>query len=184
MTPPLEERLRRVSNDGREGADAPPERVYAFYSDGTRAPATYMEVAEESGGPVTPVVVHNLRYYEQAMREWESTFVEVLVLNELHELAHWAMTDEERARLDARSQRTGLPDGYWLNPELFRIIDWLGAERGYPQVVERDPPLWRRIGASVRAWVARLVGAGDGGTESDPSVASGEAGEGDPSRQD
>lgn len=120
----------------REGAPTP-VHVYALFSDYPPAPALYGEFEVVVDGTATDVdvIVHNLRYYELGMDEWDVGLVELLVLNELHELTHWAMTDDERAFFDERSKRTYRPDGDWLNPTLLEVIDWLPGE--YPRVVDR-----------------------------------------------
>ncbi|MFB6296512.1 MAG: hypothetical protein ABEH66_06710 [Halobacteriales archaeon] len=67
------------------------------------------------------------------MRRWNPDVIEALVLDELNELAHWAMTDEERAGspfLDRRSVEGGVPDGRRLTPPLLDVIDWVGGIPG------------------------------------------------------
>ena len=150
----------RVETRGEE--TVLPERVYGFYHDRIPAPALYVE-AEETPADVTPIIVHNFRYYEDAMRRWNTGVVEVLVLNELHELTHWAMTEDERAALQRRSVERGVPDGRIINPVLFRLIDWLGGE--YTEVHDPGPPRWRRVLDGAVRYLRGLFG--DGGRNVD-----------------
>lgn len=125
--------------------DDPPRRVYALEPERVPAPAVYAELASAEAEAAIPVIVHNLRYYEFAMDRWNVGFIELLVLNELHELTHWAMTGDERRELDEQSYPR--PDGEWLNPALLEIIEWLPRE--HPDVIDAEPSFWRRLGASV-----------------------------------
>ncbi len=153
-----------VDGDGRR-----PQRVHALFEDYPPAPALYAEfdvddarelTGEEPDAEEVAVIVHNFRYYPLGMERWDVGVVELLVLNELHELTHWAMTGGERAYFDDRSRRHHRGDGYWLNPPLLEIIDWLPRE--HPDVVEDEPPvtalgrLRRRIGGWLRRQRARL----------------------------
>lgn len=125
-----------------------PFRAYASYEDSVPSPASYVEL--EVDGRDVPVVVHNFRYYPQGMERWDVDVVGLLVLNELHELTHWAMTDEERARFDRKARIAGRADGYWLNPSLFGVIDWL-SDRNARSVgrPERSPSILAR----ARSWL-------------------------------
>jgi hypothetical protein len=127
---------------------ASPFRAYASYEDAVPSPASYVEL--EVDGRAVPLIVHNFRYYPEGMERWDVDVVDLLVLNELHELTHWAMTDEERARLDRKARMAGRADGYWLNPNLFGIMDWLsdreGRSIGRP---DRPPSLLSR----ARSWL-------------------------------
>jgi len=121
-----------------------PHRAYASFSDRRTSPALYAEF-DVDGTPLG-VVVHNFDDYGRAMGRWNLAPVELLVLNELHELTHWAMTDAERERWDARARRTGRPDGHWFNRRLLDVLDWLdGRERG-----RRRPSLLGRVVRWVR----------------------------------
>ena len=133
----------------REGAPTP-VHVYALFSDYPPAPALYGEFEVVVDGTATDVdvIVHNLRYYELGMEEWDVGLVELLVLNELHELTHWAMTPNERTALDTRSQRYHRADGYWLNPVILDIIDWLPGESESVVDIDDRTPLTR-----LRAWI-------------------------------
>jgi hypothetical protein len=104
-----------------------PFRLYAAFQDRTPSPALYVEL--EVDGEVVPVVVHNFGDYAQALDRWNLDPVDLLVLNELHELTHWAMTDDERARWDARSRMTGRPDGHWLNTALLDVLEHVDGRR-------------------------------------------------------
>lgn len=132
-----------------------PRRVYAFYRDRVPAPALYVEVVADDRH--VPIIAHNLRYYERAMRRWRLGFVETLVLNELHELTHWAMTDEERAELDARSRERGLPDGYWLNGPLRLVVGWV--DESDTEVLDSGLDGLRRLRRRL-AWSLRRVTPG------------------------
>lgn len=126
-----------------------PHRAYALFEDAVPSPALYLEVLPEGSASPVPIIVHNLAYYEMAMRRWDADVVDLLVLNELHELTHWAMTDRERERWDRRSERSGRPDGHWMNPPLFEVIDHVGREgREQVGVVERSSLLER-----ARRWL-------------------------------
>jgi hypothetical protein len=106
-----------------------PYRAYVLVPDRPPSPAMYLEF--EEGEAVRPVVVHNFAHFPTALGRWDLDPADLLALDELHELTHWAMTDEERARWDARSRRTGQPDGRWLNPVLLDVLEHLdGRERG------------------------------------------------------
>lgn len=126
---------------------------------GTESPrASDGENADGIGGPdaeEVAVIVHNFRYYPLGMERWEVGVVELLILNELHELTHWAMTGGEREYFDDRSRRHHRGDGYWLNPPLLEIIDWLPRE--HPDVLEGDPPVsWLgRLRWGVGRWLRR-----------------------------
>ncbi|MFB6219646.1 MAG: hypothetical protein ABEH77_10825 [Halobacteriaceae archaeon] len=105
-----------------------PHRLYAAFRDNPPSPALYVEF--EVDGELLEVVVHNFADYERAMGRWNLDPVDLLVLNELHELTHWAMTDAERERWDALARRTGRPDGYWFNRVLLDLLEHLdGRER-------------------------------------------------------
>lgn len=139
-----------------------PARAYAFFEDGVPSPAVYVEVSPGSradtdagagtgagaGGPV-PVVIHNFRYYRRAMRQWDADAVDLLVLNELHELTHWAMTDDERERWGRRAANAGRPDGHWMNPPLFDVIDHV-SRSDRPPIGEEPPSLLDRIAGWLR----------------------------------
>ena len=132
--------------------DAGPHRVYTLASDRPPAPALYAEFDVDDRDEPVAVILHNLRYYEMAMDVWDLDLVELIALNELHELTHWAMTDEERERYDVRSRRLGRPDGYWLNPMLLEILDWLpGKHRTVFENAPGDSPL-----AWLGWWLRRL----------------------------
>jgi hypothetical protein len=106
-----------------------PYRAYVLSPGGPPSPAMYVEL--EEGDAVRPVVVHNFAHFPTACDRWGLDPADLLVLDELHELTHWTMTDGERARWDARSRRTGQPDGRWLNPVLLDVLEHLdGRERG------------------------------------------------------
>lgn len=151
----LESAVERALEMGTETDVSLPHRIYAMFDDYPPAPALYVELEEGDGETRTtiPLIVHNVRYYELGMARWNVGVTELIVLNELHELTHWAMTDDERTELDERSRRQGRADGYWLNPALLEIIDWLPGD--YRTVLEREPTvsLWHRIRLSVRRWV-------------------------------
>jgi hypothetical protein len=129
-----------------------PARAYAFFEDGVPSPAVYLEVSADAGAGTAgsvPVVIHNFRYYGWAMRRWDADAVDLLVLNELHELTHWAMTDGERERWDRRSANSGRPDGHWMNPPLFDVIDFVSrADR--PPIGEHPPSLFERFADWLR----------------------------------
>ncbi|MCU4741459.1 hypothetical protein OB955_11300 [Halobacteria archaeon AArc-m2/3/4] len=152
----LETAVERALESGRDVS--PPYRIYTLFDDYPPAPALYVEFEVADDETTIPLIVHNIRYYELGMAQWNVGVVELIVLNELHELTHWAMTDDERTALDERSRRQGRADGYWLNPALLEIIDWLPAD--YRTVLEREPSLsvWRRIRLSVRRWWQRVRG--------------------------
>lgn len=135
--------------------DESPRRVYALYRDRVPAPAVYVEAID--GDRHVPIIAHNFRYYERAMRRWRLGFVETLVLNELHELTHWAMTDEERAELDARSRERGVPDGYWLNGPLRSVVDWV--DESDSAVLDSGTGGLRRLRRRL-AWSLRRVAPG------------------------
>ncbi|WP_276252830.1 hypothetical protein [Halomontanus rarus] len=153
----LESAVERALETDETGVSLP-YRIYTMFDDYPPAPALYVELEEGDGETATtiPVIVHNVRYYELGMTRWNVGVTELIVLNELHELTHWAMTDDERTALDERSRRRGRADGYWLNPALLEIIDWLPGD--YRTVLEREPSLsvWRRIRLSVRRWITRV----------------------------
>lgn len=160
-----------------EDDDRRPRRVHTLFEDYPPAPALYAEfdvdgtgsasVDEPEEGPVGPddtgdaldeevaVIVHNFRYYPLGMERWETGVIEQLVLNELHELTHWAMTGGERDYFDDRSRRHYRGDGYWLNPPLLEIIDWL--PRDHPDVLEEEPPISTtgRLRRRVVGWLRR-----------------------------
>jgi hypothetical protein len=122
-----------------------PHRAYVAFRDRPPSPALYVEFEFE--GELLSVVVHNFADYERAMDRWGLDPMDLLVLNELHELTHWAMTDDERARWDARSRRTGRPDGHWLNDRLLDVLESVdGRERG------RRP---RSLIERARRWLGR-----------------------------
>lgn len=137
--------VRRRLDAGEVSAERP-ARVYAMFRDQPNAPALYAVVEWE--GEDVPVIVHNFKYYERSMQRWNAGFIELLILNELHELTHWAMTDAEREYFEGKSRRANRPDGYWLNRTLFSIINWLPSEPR--SVIEPSPPLWRRVIATIR----------------------------------
>lgn len=130
-----------LAADGR----ATPHRVYAFFSERVTTPAAYVEFVD--GEAVIPVVVHNFRDYGDAMRRWGLDPAELLALNELHELTHWAMTDAERERWDDRARSAGRADGEWFNPLLVALVRAPGER---PDSLRARPSLLDR----VRAWLA------------------------------
>ncbi|MFC4989653.1 hypothetical protein [Saliphagus infecundisoli] len=151
-----------------------PRRVHALFEDYPPAPALYAEfdvdsagngaenddgvareVAPDEDGEEVAVIVHNFRYYPLGMERWGVGIVELLVLNELHELTHWAMTGGEREYFDDRSRRHHRGDGYWLNPPLLEVIDWL--PRDHPDVLEAEPPVTAlgRLRRRVVGWLSR-----------------------------
>ena len=149
MASRLESRLENLPLERRRaGVEAPPERVSDIFRDRSAAPAVYLEAVPEGSETAVPVIIHNFRYYEAAMRQWDAGLVELLVLNELHELTHWAMDEEERAFFEERSQRNYRPDGYWLNPVLLGLIGWLPGD--LPDVFEPKPGLRDRILGRLR----------------------------------
>lgn len=104
-----------------------PYRAYAVFRDRPPSPALYVEL--ERDGDLLPVVVHNFADYGVAMRRWDLDPVDLVVLNELHELTHWAMTEGERRRWETRSRWTGTPDGHWLNPVLLDALEHLDGRQ-------------------------------------------------------
>lgn len=107
-----------------------PYRVYATFQDRPPSPALYAELELE--GELVEVVVHNFGDYERAMEGWGIGVVDLLVLDELHELTHWAMTDAERRQWEGVQRRTGRPDGHWFNRLLLDVLEDLdGRERDY-----------------------------------------------------
>lgn len=137
-----------------------PARAYAFFEDGVPSPAVYVEVSPASSTDTdagaglgmdesVPVVIHNFRYYRRAMRRWDADAVDLLVLNELHELTHWAMTDDERERWGRRSANAGRPDGHWMNPPLFDVIDHV-SRTDRPPIGDEPPSLFARIADWLR----------------------------------
>ncbi|GAB3018480.1 hypothetical protein [Natronobiforma cellulositropha] len=158
MVGSLERALEADVVDAAEENATTPIHVYALFNDYPPAPALYGEFDVAVDGRVVdiPVIVHNLRYYELGMAEWDVGLVELIVLNELHELTHWAMTDEERTFVDRRSRRTRRPDGDWFNPTLLEVIDSLPGQ--YPPVVERPLVTSRvsRLRVRIRHLLTRL----------------------------
>jgi len=137
----------RIENRGEDAAQ--PARMYGFYRNRVPTTAMYVEAAGEAADreldrdEATPIIVHNFQYYEEAMRRWNVGVIEALVLNELHELAHWVITDEERADLHRRSVERGVPDGRFINPPLLDVIDWVVGE--YPAVHDAGSSRWHRL---------------------------------------
>ncbi len=130
-----------------------PFRVYALYTDRVPSPASYAEF-EVNGEPV-PVIIHNFRYYEDGMRRWDIDTVDLLVLDELHELTHWAMTEDERERFDRKARRRGRGDGYWLNRPLLDTIDWLSERPPEERTVGK--PEHRSLLGRLREWLYGLT---------------------------
>jgi|GEM_PF-5744641 len=130
-----------------------PVRVYALYSDRVPSPASYAEFEVEDE-PV-PAIIHNFRYYEDGMRRWDVDAVDLLVLDELHELTHWAMTEAERERFDRKARRRGRGDGYWLNRPLLDIVGWI-SERP-PEARSVGKPAQRGLLERVREWLYGLT---------------------------
>lgn len=169
--------LGAVIESAMKADDRRPQRVHALFEDYPPAPALYAEFDVDcaSGGVANPeegddmaregaagadgeeiaVIVHNFRYYPLGMDRWDVGVVELLVLNELHELTHWAMTGGERAYFDDRSRRHHRGDGYWLNPPLLELIDWLPRE--HPDVLEDEPPVTAlgRLRRRIVGWFGR-----------------------------
>ncbi len=140
----------RLDTVDPETDDRDPIRVFTFYKDRVPAPALYMEVVVDNRD--VSVIAHNLRYYEYAMRRWHTGFLEAIILNELHEVTHWAMTDDERDALDERSREYALPDGYWLNGTLLELIDWMDG--GDTAVLDGGFIGWRHVHRRL-AWSVR-----------------------------
>lgn len=164
-----ERKLGAAIESAVEGDDRRPRRLYVLFEDYPPAPALYAEFgvdgtdgvdAEEDEREIS-VIIHNFRYYPLGMERWETGVIELLVLNELHELTHWAMTGGEREYFDDRSRRHHRGDGYWLNPPLLEIIEWL--PRDHPDVLSGTPPisaagrLSRRLGRRLRGWLRRFL---------------------------
>jgi len=100
---------------------ATPWRIYAWCPD-VKATSTYIEYVPKGGGGRREVIVHNLYNLGMLMKYWNIDVVEAILLSELHELTHWAMTEYERHTLKLIEQQGIIRHSEYWNPLLLEII--------------------------------------------------------------
>ena len=98
-----------------------PWRIYTWYPD-ARTASTYIEYVPKGGGGRREVIVHNLYGFRGLMKYWNIDVVEAILLSELHELTHWAMTEYERHTLKLIDQQGIIRHSEYWNPLLLEII--------------------------------------------------------------
>jgi len=98
-----------------------PWRLYTWYPD-PREPSSYVEYEPIEGGEKRCIIAHNFYAYREEMRYWGMSIIEAIIVNELHELTHWAMERDERLRWRLRDGLRGIHHSEYWNPLLLRIV--------------------------------------------------------------
>jgi len=105
--------------------DTIPWRMYTWYLN-PKEPARYIEYEiedlETGVKERRPIIIHNIFAWKNAMeKQGIKDVVELIILNELHELTHWATSGEKDSYWESLEDR-GIHHSRLWNPFLLKLI--------------------------------------------------------------